>query len=216
MRPSVLADITDAPDQGRGRRHCCLPRRSSPRTPTPYPSPTPNLTPSSPNASLPSSPTRWGCYLPGTSFCEIIGRQLSFLPRLAKLLIVDHRCCLRLPGLSAAPPARRLRPRLRLRPRIVPRIRVVVRGQPRAVRFTPPQLRSVSRTAVPEADSVTRESLCECRERGSGMFGLAPRARSTPRQQSKLQSPVAGKEGDSLGLGKRVRTLPKGLMGVVR
>lgn len=47
------------------------------------------------------------------------------------------------------------------------------------------------------------------------MFGLAPRTRGHPRQ-SKLQPPVAGKDGDALSVGRRIRTHPKGLTGYIR
>lgn len=233
MRSSaVLADSTNTPHEP-PERHCCrLPGRTNPKHPNPIP------TNSSPGAT-----SRWSCSpLPAinssTSFCEYLGRQLSYLPRLAKLLLVDQRCCFPLPASVAAPPrARRPRPRpfprlrLRLRPRIVPRIRVVVRGQRAALRSTPlPSPSSWSpAVVVPEAEPAAaggggggglgEDCLCGGREGDSidsSMFGLAPRARSTQRQQSKLQSPVAGKEGDSLVLGRRVRTLPKGLSGVVR
>eukprot|EP00752_Nemacystus_decipiens_P009616 g8593.t1 len=47
------------------------------------------------------------------------------------------------------------------------------------------------------------------------MFGLAPRSKSATRQQGKAPS-AAGKDGDSIVVGRRVRLHPKGILGVVR
>lgn len=52
------------------------------------------------------------------------------------------------------------------------------------------------------------------------MFGLAPRSKGASSRQAKVPSP-GGKDQQhhaesSLTVGQRVRTLPKGLLGVVR